>query len=733
MSNNDHTDLSLVQKELAKVLMENKIFQTETVNELIGMPEFQILKLLTQFQDLSDQEMEQKYQAPYSLSMILSNLSADGLIEQTGSYKWKISASLSQIIIEFKSTSTDREKERVQVEEEVIIEEERYSKKLEFKKIVDTLKVSPYIPSSYSAIEELFDIPELELLVLINKNQPVSSDDLEKMHSQGSLSLTLSNLKADNLIDETSDYRWKIEDNFNEKLKSVHEITLPPSEILDEGIEDVQSLSTKINLIEQSQFIKMILDINYFENMSLNEMIDTQEFQILNLIYSRGPISVEDLEEELPDVLSFAMLLSNLKIDGLIDQENDYRWKLSNDFRMKMMKIKIDKDEFIEEINLLEKKYKKKEKDTPSLEDKIKIKEIDPAHSQEPQKIEKSEVVRVNIPNAGIQEILIKHNYMGETLVSMDKLMAIPEFEIIRLIGESGAIDHESIEAKARASSVSLTLSNLKADGLIEQTVDYQWTLSETMKKVIDPSLLKTDDIEEVVIERVNEMEITKEEEVEITLDVRKLAVACKKKGYLDNPLLPEDELAKIPEFEVLSVIYTTQPVDTDLIKNIAVSVSPVLISRTLSKLEADNCIVNDASSNYIFSDEFNNLLIEDEIKEQKERETAEVKRVEEERTTRMHELQEDMVNLAEILINDGLVSADSTDPKVLMTIPEFELLAILKKDGAMSIDDLKGKAGSVSPVLISRTISKLEANNMIVRLSGDILILSPELEERIK
>ena len=326
-------------------------------------------------------------------------------------------------------------------------------------------------------------------------------------------------------------------------MKSVHEITLTDSENIDSGIEDVQSLSTKINLIEQSQFIKMILDINYFENMSLNEMIDKQEFQILNLIYSRSSISVEELEEELPDVVSFAMILSNLKIDGLIDQENDYNWKLSNDFRRKMMKIKIDKDEFIEEINLLEKKFKKYEVTEPILDVvEESIGEMVDVVLEEPSIEEPKQVVDINIPKAAIQDILIKHKYMSEKLVSIDKLMAIPEFEIISLIGDAGSIDHELIEKKANASSVSLTLSNLKADKLIEQTSDYQWTLNETLKKLVDPTSItaaekKSDIVKHKQVE--NEQQI-KENKVVSDKNILKLAVACKKKGYIKNPLLPE-------------------------------------------------------------------------------------------------------------------------------------------------------------------------------------------------
>ncbi len=730
-----NTDQGLPAKELATLLLENKMLDTgaTNINDLIPTPEFQILKLLTNFAELNDSEIEAKYQAPHSLSMILSNLSADNLIEPTGSYKWRISDKLKDIINIHKKSTIKSIKEKEIESMDYKVKQEKMTKKSEFKRIVDALENSSYVPNYYSTIEELYSIGELELLVIIHQKQPISSEELEKLYTnQNSLSLTLSNLKADNLIKEDLNYNWILEDKFKEKISSIHKIIIKHSDE-NENSDEVQSLSSKINFIEHSQFIKLLLDMNYFKNLSLNQIIDTVEFKILNIIYSKSPVSAEEIEEELPDLPSLTMILSNLKIDGLCEQDNEYRWKLSSDFRRKMMKIRVSNEEFIEEIKLLDKISKASKKKV--------IEESVEEVTEEITTIEETEEYLPEVkstpatPNDIIQDILIKYRYMKSKLSSMEALLDVPEFEILKVIIDADTISADEIENKTQTSSVSLTLSNLSADRLIVQTVDYKWTISDDLKKIINPSLVKSrqdTEFEEKEIERKQEEIKINEERERINNDNLKLAVACRKKGYINDENLKEEILNTIPEFEVLKIIYVYQPVSMEDIKTNATSVSPVLISRTISKLEADEVIENDVNRNYVFTDNFNNLIIEDEIKEQKEKERLETERLEQERYARLKALESQLSKISKILVNDGYINADSSDPKVLMKIPEFELIAILNKEGAMSIEELKQHAESVSPVLISRTISKLEADDLIVRASRNLLDISSNLKAKI-
>ncbi|MCY3412411.1 MAG: hypothetical protein INQ03_12310 [Candidatus Heimdallarchaeota archaeon] len=722
----------LSQKEFAQLLLDNRLMGvgSTNLNDIISNPEFQVLKLLTNFSELSDSEIEEKYQAPFSLSMILSNLSADQLVMQTGSYKWCLSPKIRQLIDDYKISSKEMaevlELQAEQQKENEIIQ----TKRAKYKRIVDALGKSNYVPAMYGSIEELFGIAELELLVIINQYQPISSTELEKHYSnENSLSLTLSNLKADSLIAEDMSYNWILEPKFKEKVDSIHEISIPVSQDADDGSKEVEALSSKINFVEHSQFLKYLLDINYFQNKSLHEIIETPEFKLLNVIYLKAPISQEEMEVELSDVYSFSMMLSNLQIDGLIEQDNDYRWKLSPTFRRSMSKIRIEQDEFMEEIKMLEKAGK------PKISEPEKVLEPPSEYTPPVEDRSKTPIKKVVSAKDAIQDVLIKHRYIKAKVINESELMEIPEYEVLTTIAKYKEISSEDIEKEVKTVTLSLTLSNLQADGLIEQTDTYKWRVTESLQQMLDPSLVKSEvekEREEMERLRVEEEKIRAEHQKKQQKEINKLAIACKKKGYLNNPNVKLDELIRTSEFEVLYLVQSNNGLTADEIKSKATSVSPVLISRTLSKLEADECLEIGSSFKYVFSEAFKHLIIEDELREQQEKEEAAAKAAEEAKQERLREIQDQMMYLADILINDGYISVESREPKVLMEIPDFEIIAILNKEGPLSIDQLKLKTESVSPVLISRTINSLEANNLIQRSSGDILDLSDMLKEKI-
>lgn len=735
-------DTGMPPKVLAQLFLDNNILSTgiSSIGDMQASPEFQVLKLLTNFQELSDSEIEAKYQAPYSLSMILSNLSADQLIVQTGSYKWKISEKVNNLITNFKQSAIENIKEKELETQDKIMAEAKRSKKKEYKQIANALGKSQYVPNFYASPEELYDIAELELLVIIHKNQPISSIEIEKQYTNtSSLSLTLSNLKADNLIEEDTNYNWKLVDSFRDKLETIHNIEFDTDITTDEVSkdDDIHNFSTKINFIEHSQFIKLLLDMNYFKNLSLNQILDTIEFQILNVIYLKSPVSAEDIESEFSEIPSLAMILSNLSIDGLCEQDNEYKWKLSSEFRRNMMKIKVDKEEFMEEIRLLEQRSAK-----TLLKKEVAINEVITLVKEEKSSIGPikesyvpPEKLTPSNPNDILQDILIKHHYMEAKQSSIDAMMQIPEFEVLKIISEQESISGEDIERRADASSISLTLSNLSADKLIEQTQDYKWRISNAMKKLLDPSLVKSQidtEREEMEKARIAKDQQKEEEEKQKNMAIKKLASACRKKGYITDEHASIPELMSCSEFEILKIVQENQPVSAENIKSKVTGVSPVLITRTLSKLEADECLENDLNSNYIFSELFEKLLIEDELREKEERERQKALRREEEKAAKLRELESQFSNLSEILIADGYINPPDRESKTLMSIPEFEIIALLNKEGVMTLDALKKSAESVSPVLISRTISKLVADNMITRNANNELDLSNTLKSKI-
>ncbi|MHA2097723.1 MAG: hypothetical protein ACW99A_03475 [Candidatus Kariarchaeaceae archaeon] len=97
------------------------------------------------------------------------------------------------------------------------------------------------------------------------------------------------------------------------------------------------------------------------------------------------------------------------------------------------------------------------------------------------------------IPKAGdlrtlsepIIEILRKQGYINQNMSANGELLQVSEYQILLFLVNNHPVPLEEIEEKTDVSSVSLALSNLQADGLIEQTNDYQWTISQKVKNTI--------------------------------------------------------------------------------------------------------------------------------------------------------------------------------------------------------------------------------------------------------
>ncbi len=780
--------MNIDSKEFAQLLHDNGLMKiSDNPNDLLHTPEFQLLRILLRYSELSTTEVDEKYEAPVSISMLLSNLQADNLIEQTKNYKWKISSKIEKAIQEY----LDRSNEVKEVVDEDKLTEDIENKKIDYFQMVNVLEGSSYIPSIYNSIEDLFNIPELELLVLIKNNQPVNTDTLEKLYKSGSpLSLTLSNLKADELIKQDKLYRWILSDKISEKLQSVSKPT-------QEEIEDINLPSTisNLDLIDNKQFIKAIMEHELFKSRPLTEIFSTDEFKVLYLINLMSPIDQKDLEDKLDIESSLTLVLSNLKIDGLIDQQNDYRWILSEALQQKIKHIKISSSEFKDEIdNLLKiereltlkkesrdeisKKEEPKKEETdketesePLIEDKTAVdlevhdeeltnKEINTSSievsediksedSDEETKVEdviqnKAEVEDnlEKIPQkpkkdiiTEIKKILIKNKYISSMDIDNKELSLIPEFEIINILKDYDELSADELEEYINSEvSVSMSLSNLQADGIIEQTQNYKWKLSrDTLKLVTD---LDNDELnlekEELDRKRREEQLQKEKEKEEERKRLQQFITAAYKKGYIETDNEPIEKYLSTPEFEVLFIIKENEPINAQEIKEKAVSVSPVLISRTISKLEADNCIVSEPNLNYVLTEEFKYLIIEDELKEQEEQRKREQ---EEKLRKKREELKKDEQKfkiLAEVLKDEGL-SIHTFDIETLIKMPEFEILSIIAKLGRISLDKIKENAENTTPVIISRTLFQLENKGFIEKVSETEYELTIEFERKLR
>lgn len=91
----------------------------------------------------------------------------------------------------------------------------------------------------------------------------------------------------------------------------------------------------------------------------------------------------------------------------------------------------------------------------------------------------KDDLARISEP---IVDMLRDQGYIKEDIETEKELLLVPEYQILLFMINNHPIPFEEIEAKTEVSSISLALSNLQADGLIGQTDDYLWTISQKVK-----------------------------------------------------------------------------------------------------------------------------------------------------------------------------------------------------------------------------------------------------------
>ncbi|MHA2254267.1 MAG: hypothetical protein ACXAD7_28220, partial [Candidatus Kariarchaeaceae archaeon] len=208
------------------------------------------------------------------------------------------------------------------------------------------------------------------------------------------------------------------------------------------------------------------------------------------------------------------------------------------------------------------------------------------------------------------------------------------------------------------------------------------------------------------------------------------LIEAAMKAGYIKMG----DDYSTIPEYEILKLILDSDSgLSIEEIKQRVSSVTPVHISRTISKLEAEDRIVEEEDSKWRYTPKFRNLMIEEELQEQARLEELEVQKVEEERMEALKAKEKRSDSLVKYLLDTGYIRPQSTEMKDLMKEPDFEILSIINDEGPIGTKEIKEKTESVSPVLVGRTISKLEADDMIRANLEEKWMLSDSLKAKLK
>ncbi len=680
-------------QKVAELLVSRGLLSSDVndINDLISRPEFQVLRIIGQNEPISTENIEAKYETQYSLSLILSNLQSDDLIANTSDYKWKLSEWLFKEISEMTlSTKIEDKKQSKEIREDKI-KKQREARKIEFKGMADAMSSIYQGPVSFIVSSDLFEVPELELLMIIKENQPVSTDEIEELKKLDySLSLMMSNLQADNLIQEGDGFKWKLSDKLENKLGEVgleisEDIIVPEDE---EEVVNVGLSPSEAIILENRQLLKTLLDMNYFKNKTIDEIVKTVEFKILNVINSQSPIPTIDIDEKVDIDIPITMVISNLSADGLIVEEED-AWVLDTDFRRRINKVKISREEVLEQLEIEERANKEKQKQLKiEKEELIKVKkdtsetEVSPEISPE----EPSIIVDDDIKEEVAAEIAPEE----PSIIIEDDI----EEEVVKEEKEQEKDETETLEEQIDKEEVIETFGE-------EDPHSYRKRLRPILdKSVIDNPIIK------ILI----------------------------KNGYISADVTSEAQFNERPEYKILQLIKDNSPITAEELDELSESVES--ITMITSNLLADGIVVQDNTFRYTLSEQLEmevskggvffdrkKSLASEEIQDAKEL----IKRREEQFISSTYKI--------------GYIKSVDMPIEELLEIPEFEILKIINDAQSIVLEELKSKAKSASPVLISRTISKLEAEERIINSDGNIqftdkfkdFIIEDEVKEKVR
>lgn len=203
-----------------------------------------------------------------------------------------------------------------------------------------------------------------------------------------------------------------------------------------------------------------------------------------------------------------------------------------------------------------------------------------------------------------IIEILREQGYIKEDLSKEEELQKVPEYQILLIIIKEHPLPLETIEEKSDIDSVSLVISNLQADNLIEQTNDYQWTISEKVKENIREFMSQT------LAEGKSKIEEQRSKIIRDSKYEHLLIVTLYKFGVIPELDVSVMELMQIPEFAVIKTIKDNEPAEFNLIAEVVSEIPPVQVTRMLSRLETEERIRQNTNGQWELSNKLAKELV---------------------------------------------------------------------------------------------------------------------------
>lgn len=226
--------------------------------------------------------------------------------------------------------------------------------------LIDLLKPLGYIDKSLREVE-YETVPAYQILRTILRKYPISTEQIEsQIESEASLSMLLSNLRADDLISQTNDYRYTLSKKVLKKLKQFidQNMSSPSSSGSD---PDVDVIETNIRN-DFHQFKEALHHLGYIDNLELtiDNYLHKPEVEILNIIRENTNKTSEEIKELTNKTVPVVVMrmISRLDADGLITQNSESQWRLSTKFRFYMAKNKLREKLDEERYESLTSKYK---------------------------------------------------------------------------------------------------------------------------------------------------------------------------------------------------------------------------------------------------------------------------------------------------------------------------------------------------------------------------------------
>ncbi len=707
--------LKIIAEELKK-----KGYTLPSVNslrELETVTEIKILKYIFDNNEVAEDELTPFLPENSSLAMTLSNLKIDNLIVQLNTnYKWTISQDFKEILMKKEGELKESE---LTDSDEPMYKRGTSPKKSGIRRLVEALETLG-ITYPYQKYSDLLNIPELEVLNILSEKEEISTTELElAAKTTSSLQMILSNLVGEGLIAQTGNYKWMLSDRLKEALNPKYSPFA--EEIKEETPEEHQFFVEQPDNLEKITLATALANLNYFNTVDILEIINKPTFEILNVVNEKQPVSDSEIEKDVNPEILLAMELSNLASDGMIRQdESDYAWVIGDQLlgalrRVKLSPSKVGKINSLLSVNSRATKTKISESnqeelpEVPEQKEEMISKSIndenisdDVSVRPEPKRTDDS-LVRPTDLEDPIILLLKEKGYNPEKLKLSTQTN---EYTLLKIIAAKGPISRSEIENSVEESeSLSMMLSNLSADQLIVEEA-YQYAINPK----IEARLTKEKPKPESSNKNTSKNSPTENDE-----SLRGFKKALFKLGYASSPDLDDSAFVQIPEFQIIQALKLNEDLSAEQLKQKVSNISPVLVDRTLRKLEADRMIEQKINGYWTLSQKLDATINEDQRRENEIQRLEKEKKDQEERSEKIKNNEEILLELAKRLKEQGILKAELGSPiSVLLKEPQFEILALMVMDGIKDTQEIKLRINSTSQVLISRTLLQLEAAGFI-------------------